>query len=854
MAKDKFSKIKTDPESLAKGLSNLIKAKLENTENIPDLTKKEKTYKAGESVEWEINKPTERDDAFQKAEKIVDFKEEGEKEREINEKKEKERKRLANEFKKALRNKDKEKIRDLYIRSAGIKEPDPFELAKQKVLDNIEKNTEENFKNFDEKIDAAYDRTEKVAKEVEEKFNKQIQDLKNKIDSGFKEPKTEKERTIEEDLNHKRTEYAEGYKKFLADRKKEASWYLNLSRKIFGSKIKEEDTPKFLKDLEQEYEKATILFGKKMYAEKEEELKRNQVYMKIAKTGEKNLIGGPSDEEVKAELKRYKANEIFTKIIIEEQSKLNALKVENLPVKEKALWKKALDLYSKQWFDESKSKIKWKNRAAKIAVTTLLTTGIVAFAPSGASLGAGALASYAGTKLARGIAGSITGQTANQIFEYSTKAYNWLFNKKTSTERRAEQEKELAKIFAEDSFDTSFAKNKKEYSEIIERERKAKRERLITKSLITLAAGGLASYGMGSLAHGLSPEQANINENLTQRPNIHTGNTPVNHEQLQNQNIQNETIGKINSNETSAIKTEEIKNIPKGTTPEGPKIKTEFKIEEVKISSKGAIQTIENLKEKIRTDYPDISKAPASVQEFMRTNSTEEAIKLGFYNPNSPSESAMLLKGSTLGFDEHGNLTVHDIKTGKDSILIQGEGNKPRIEQYHGQMFDSDQNTHNIDNNIPDDQNPYALPPQEDALNNNAIEQNNINTQSEYAVPQQEDAIVNSESMISPEIKINQTYSENINYLFGDKNVLWENLKDSHAPNLTADKMINYSITDGTNEDTKKLVNYLNKLHEVTGLNPIEKTLINPAETNSEYILRAIQKASEMGELDKVKL
>ena len=66
--------------------------------------------------------------------------------------------------------------------------------------------------------------------------------------------------------------------------------------------------------------------------------------------------------------------------------------------------------------------------------------------------------------------------------------------------------------------------------------------------------------------------------------------------------------------------------------------------------------------------------------------------------------------------------------------------------------------------------------------------------------------------------------------------------------------MMHMRIYEGLNEDTKKLVSYLNKLHEVTGLNPIEGTLINTAETNSEYIERALLKAEEMGQLDKVKL
>ncbi|MFA6524486.1 MAG: hypothetical protein WC264_03705 [Candidatus Paceibacterota bacterium] len=1004
MKRDNLLKIKTDPENLAKGISNLITAKFEKSDDVPDLSKKgeesiekaenviekditapkntnteEKTYKAGDVLEFtdmgmkkiekesevkneeisdeEENKPKRErfkwikkelmttstdeekkvpatedyiapgrgyknyinkkdEETIQKANKSFTniFKQIAEKEIAI-----KEKNKLENELAETIKIGNKkeikilnEKLYEKFVKKEIAEEKNQVKNEPKSIKTEEENISDQEYKDYVDNNKVSDERLKNIAKKVWafKSLSKreqaifsyktlEINEIIKNIEFGY----------IELELDTTREMYARGYRQFLKDRKKSSSWFTNVSRKIFGSEVKEGDTPKFLKDLEKEYEKSTIEYGKKMYAEKEEELKKSKL----------------SAEEQKVELKRYKSNEIFTKIIIEEQSLLNSLKAEKLPAKEKALWKKALDLYSKQWFDESKSKIKWKNRAAKIAVTTLLTTGIVAFVPSGASLGAGALASYAGTRLARGIAGSITGQTANKIFEYSTKAYNWLFNKKTSTEKRETEEKELSKIFAEESFDTSFVKNKKEYAEILERERKAKRERLITKSLITLAAGGLASYEMGSLAHGLSPEQANINGNLEPKTNIHTENTPVNHEQLQNQNVPKGNVANINQNENLNIKTEELKNIPK-----------------------------ENLTE-------EINKVTESkgIQEFMQTNSTQDAIKLGMYNPETEAESMNVQHGTVtfVGADGHkievqyssrGAIqTIDDLKkeihdyygdkvpSGQieteytdmkgvehNQVLIKGD----IAEQYKGDMFDSNKNINHTNDNIQNNQNPYAIPPQEDAVTGENIEQNHINNPSEYDLPTQETPETNigvhdanyekMETMnaietpkhientveiknenelmqarpeeiarhsknsmgsvknmahnyllknitttelldkaLSPQQleQVNIMHENNIEHIFPNEenNHAWYAIKDSHQ--LTAEKMLHTNINN-TNETYKSLILHFKNLHEVTGLEPIPQTLIQIGETPNEYLLRCEKFVILNGLQNKIKL
>ncbi|MFZ2205663.1 MAG: hypothetical protein WAV23_03675 [Minisyncoccia bacterium] len=748
----------------------------------------------------------------------------------------------------------------------------------KRINENSERIIAEDNTKFEENIKNIHEKSEKMITEAKEKFDKKMEEIKNKIDDGYKDTKdsaiTEKkeitketatatvekkenthvdvelneiekikalkielkaekeklknpiakvedtkisekkpeEKVVEKvseqvllaQLNNARIQYADGYKKFLADRKKDSSWYKNLGRKIFGSKVTESETPQYLKDLEKEYEKNTIEYGKNMYSEKEAELKNSKL----------------TSEQQKTELKRYKGNEIFTKVIAEEQIKLNALKAENLPLKEKALWRQGMDWYLKQ--------PRWK----KIAISTALSTAaIAAFLPSSIAAG-GVTATYLGTKYARALTGSFVGQGASY-------AYDWLLKSK-SAENREMEERNLAKQFSEESFDTSFAKNKKEFDEISEKERKAKRERLITKALITVAAGGIASYEMGNVLHTISPEQALAN-------------------------------GDLQKSGAGGHGTVKIDNAPE--TPKAPEIKIELKTESVDYSSRGAIQTIHDLKTQISHDYPDISKAPASVQEFMKTDSTQEAIRLGMYNPNSPAESMTVQKG-TLSF-ENGTLKTHylDMKgVEHDQVLIKGAD----VEQFKGDMFNSDHqgqhagsqegSTHatpedgEIDQQLEQNQvSPAETPAIDEHLKQNQVnptETQAQNTASGKHIP---------ESPIEPTGEILQSLlkqhleqahlvrAENINHLFGKNTTLWDNVKNSHSPSLTADKMMHLK-TEGMTEDTKKLVSYLNKLHEVTGLSPLEETLVSAAETNDEFITRSLEKAAEMGVLDEVKL
>lgn len=100
----------------------------------------------------------------------------------------------------------------------------------------------------------------------------------------------------------------------------------------------------------------------------------------------------------------------------------------------------------------------------------------------------------------------------------------------------------------------------------------------------------------------------------------------------------------------------------------------------VDASSKGAIATFENLQQELRAKYPNVSLAPAHIQEFLGKTPTELAIEENFYRPGDVNESAKIYKGGKLGFNEKGELFYSDVRNGTD--ILSGNG------KFNGGHFD----------------------------------------------------------------------------------------------------------------------------------------------------------------------
>jgi hypothetical protein len=80
----------------------------------------------------------------------------------------------------------------------------------------------------------------------------------------------------------------------------------------------------------------------------------------------------------------------------------------------------------------------------------------------------------------------------------------------------------------------------------------------------------------------------------------------------------------------------------------------------------------------------------------------------------------------------------------------------------------------------------------------------------------------------------------------------WNELKDS--TDHPAHEILDMKITED-NPEMHSLISHFHKLHEITGLNPREATVLNPVpETPAEFDLRCLEKVAEIGKLDEVKL
>ncbi len=410
-------------------------------------------------------------------------------------------------------------------------------------------------------------------------------------------------------LDDARVKYAEGYKKFMKERRKGILGKFKSAKEfIFGGDVHNKNIPADLKILEEKYNAAARVLGNEMFD------------------------NGASKSE------------ILERIVIEEQEELSKLKVENLPPREKGIILKSFDWYIKQ--------PRWK----KIAISTALATTVFAVVVPGTVAAAGGAATFAGVRAVRGVAGIAGAQI-------SAKAVDWLFPDK-STKKRADAEKDLYEYFEnyDDLSKEELEYAKEEYSFILEEERQKKRNRVLGKALVGLALGGAASFGAGfGMSRGISNgilEQTNnkINpDNADSAPSSGPTETP---KTSQSPDITD------NSPKDSSVPVEDFVN------------------EGIKIERGGAIQAIKDLQEQLKTEHPDIAKAPQGIQDFVKANPTQKAIDLGFYDPTKEAESALIQKGSVLKFDSKGNLLFG--KPGTDGNIA------PLENKYSGKMLDSD--------------------------------------------------------------------------------------------------------------------------------------------------------------------
>jgi len=96
---------------------------------------------------------------------------------------------------------------------------------------------------------------------------------------------------------------------------------------------------------------------------------------------------------------------------------------------------------------------------------------------------------------------------------------------------------------------------------------------------------------------------------------------------------------------------------------------TDFNVN-VEASSKGLIQTIVDLREKISLTYPDLSQAPDGVQEFMDAsqNPTQYAMDEKMFVPGQTNESGVTMKGDRLGINKSGHVIYDGARSGVNDL------------------------------------------------------------------------------------------------------------------------------------------------------------------------------------------
>ncbi len=505
-------------------------------------------------------------------------------------------------------------------------------------------------------------------------------------------------------LHIARGEYVEQYKK----NKKEHKLKLNIDKVKaslgISKKIAEEDYfSQEYKNTKESYDQARQALERKLCHEKMRELDRDPSL---------------SYQQVQEAFLKYKATEVLGKVYVEEKRKLAKQKTEGSPVK--PYWKQALNWYVKL------------PKPARIALNTgIFTIGAVSFGIVGAA-GAGA---YAGYKFTKGLARSYTiGQgtaLAVQGIDLKNKKKDEAF-----AEYQKAQMEVLGNQFAANSIDLK--KYDEEMLKLDEAEKKRLRNRARAKMAVGLTMSAVLGGGTELLASGqlginlggdniekpevAAPVAGEVADQAESKPGFfkrlfgfnnypgrslgpdevgpapeveeagNNDNGTVEEEESKEDNEAEEKEESENNEEEQEEANEEEEEKVEEKEEETEQEQNEEKPEAVSVEvakGHGAIQTIQELQEKLEAEYPDEATRPASVQHILDTKADKLAIEYGMFDPSKDAESAMLQLGGRFNVDESGNVSYSQSEGGTPIELAKGDAEAPSG-KYDGKMFDSD--------------------------------------------------------------------------------------------------------------------------------------------------------------------
>lgn len=335
--------------------------------------------------------------------------------------------------------------------------------------------------------------------------------------------------------------------------------------------------------------------------------------------------------------------------------------VELTPVQEKGKIMKILESWSK------------KSLLVRLTALPILIGVAIALAP-GLGFAAGGITAgvaYTGVRAARGVGGYFGAKYAGKGFD------SVMENKNIKTHETHTQN--YGEILNEGNFDAL----EKLDMENREREVKSKQQQKIAKAMVMMGAGA----GTGILT-GLA-ESATLNAVIPGVGHVEVPSAPTTQSTGFFQSIKNRFVDqegpstpkapgllKDMNYKTGMLKADAVKIVEIENVPEVPPVKVE-------LSSRGFIQTFDDLKGKLKAQYPDSAKMPKGVKEFIDKPSTKLAEDYGFYDAKK-GLSGMGMKGEQLTIDSKGNLSLEHLK-GKSPEIIDTTDHK--FNNIGGRMF-----------------------------------------------------------------------------------------------------------------------------------------------------------------------
>lgn len=459
---------------------------------------------------------------------------------------------------------------------------------------------------------------------------------------GIRAESAEVQITPEQQLEDARTAYAAAYTKFMDERRKlnGSKGMLNKIARVFRrDKIAYSDVPEYgdqLRDAEEAYSKAKEGMASHMLNQKDGEI--GQTLRAHIESGNQTAIAAAGNETRGAQSAHR--GEIFKKLIVGEQEKIGAMKLESLPTKKRNLVVKLLDRYSKL------------PPAGKIAVSAIIAA---TFAGAGAiAAGAGAVTlggvAFSGAKLGalRSTIGTGAGMGVRGLFQLKDKITgNSIASRKEAKAAGLEKEYMLG------AYDGKWRELEARYADIIAKEQRENRKRALVRGIVVAGASfSAARWGTQAI------------EGMT---GWHPGAASPD---AQPKTVTPEPAPRI---------------VPPVET--GPVIKPAF----VEFThGDGVIKGFEHLQQNLKIQYAGVpeSQWPLTVKEIIHGDPTKLSIDYQGYAPGSDAESFMVREGAHMGIDDKGRLIFQN---GGETELHYLRG--PELGQhgaFNGQMFDSD--------------------------------------------------------------------------------------------------------------------------------------------------------------------